>query len=172
MTPSWDLFLTVFFIVGTAYGMMMQRERTVATLLSIYVGIVMTQLLTEPIGQFFQGERTISSFFVNSSVSPFTIQSILFLATIVLVTTKSGISGGRDSVSSLLSPFEMLSYSFLNTALIVTTVISFLPEESRASIIAQSNMAGFLASHHTWWLVLPVITLIAFGWNRRPLWRI
>ncbi|MBI4032794.1 hypothetical protein HY374_03760 [Candidatus Berkelbacteria bacterium] len=168
MTPSWDLFLTVFFIVGIAYGMLMQREKSVVTLVSIYVAIVLTQLLKDPIAGFFAGERTISSFFVASHVSPFTIQAGVFVVTLILISTKSGLSGGRDG-SGLLSPLEIFTYSFLSTALVVTTLISYMPDASRAAMIESSKMAGYLVNHHTWWLLLPIAAILVFGWNRNPL---
>src|SRR3990167_4656595 len=93
VSPSCDLFITIFFIVGIAYGMMLQRERAVVTLVTIYVALVITQLLTDPVSQFFVGEKTIQSFFITSKASPFTIQSGLFIGTIVLLSTKSGLSG-------------------------------------------------------------------------------
>lgn len=167
MSPSWNLFFTVFFIVGIAYGMMLQRERTVVTLVSIYVALVVTSVLIGPVGQFFIGERTINSFFINSNISPFTIQASLFVGTLVLLVTKSGLSGGRDG-SGLLSPLEVFAYSFLNTALIISTLISFMPEESRAAMVSQSSMAAFLVNHHTWWMLLPIGILLFFGWNRSP----
>lgn len=149
---------------------MLQRERTVVTLVSIYVALVLTNLLNDPIAQFFVGERTINSFFVSSQVSPFTIQAAIFVIVLVLMITKSGLSGGMDG-RGLLSPIEVFLYSFLNTALIVTTIMSFMPEEARTAMISQSSMAAFLASHHTWWVVLPIVCLIFFGWNRNPLLR-
>lgn len=168
-TPSWDLFLTAFFIAGTAYGMMLQRERTVVTMLAIYVALVLTGMLADPIAQFFAGEKTIlNSFFIRSQASPFTIQAGVFVGLIVLVTTKSGLSGDRDS-GGLLSPLEVFSYSFLNTALIVSTILSFMPEEARASIAASSNMASYLMGHELWWVILPIIALLFFGWNRHPI---
>lgn len=166
MNPSWDLFLTIFFVVGIAYGMMLQRERTVVTTVAIYVSLVLTSLLTEPVSGFFTGETTISSFFVNSSVSPFTIQAALFIGFIILIQTKSGLSG--ESGRGLLSPVEVFSYSFLNTALIVSTLIAFLPEESRAAMLEQSNMASLITRYETWWIILPVVALVFFGWNRNP----
>lgn len=167
MTPSWDLFITIFFIVGTAYGMMLQRERAVVSLVTIYVALVVTQILTEPVTQFFLGEKTIKSFFINGNVSPFTVQTALFIGLLILVTTKSGLSGERSG-SSLLSPFEVFVYSFLSTALIATTIISYLPDATRAGILAQSSMASFLATHHTYWLLLPIAAIVVFGWSRRP----
>lgn len=167
MTPSWDLFITIFFIVGIAYGMMLQRERAVVTLVTIYVALVVTQLLTEPVSQFFVGEKTINSFFIDGNISPFTVQAVLFISTIILVSTKGGFSGD-SSGSGLLSPIEVFSYSLFNTALIATTLVSYLPEASRVALLEQSKMASFLAQYHTYWLLLPIAALIVFGWNRRP----
>lgn len=168
-TPTWDLFLTVFFIAGTAYGMLMQRERTIVTMMAIYAAIVVTSLLAEPVSAFFAGERTLmGAFFIRSSASPFMIQAGLFMLILVLIIAKSGLTGARE-YGGLLSPFEVFSYSFLNTALVTTTLMSFMPEDAQARIIDSSNMAGFLVDHQTWWLVLPIISLIFFGWSRRPL---
>lgn len=170
MTPSWNLFFIVFFIVGIAYGMMLQRERTVVTLVSIYVALVLTNLLNDPISKFFVGERTINSFFISSQVSPFTLKAGIFVLVLVLMITKSGLSGGSDG-RGLLSPVEVFLYSFLNTALIITTIMSFLPDAASANMIQQSTMAAFLTHHHTWWLLLPFACLIFFGWNRHPFLR-
>lgn len=164
MNPSWDLFITIFFIVGIAYGMMLQRERAVVTLMTIYVALVVTQLLADPVGRFFIGEKTINSFFIDSNVSPFTVQAGLFVATLILVSSKGGLKGERQG-NGLLAPVAVLTYSFLNTALISTTLISYLPEASRTEFLAQSSMASFLAAHHLYWLLLPIIALIFFGWN-------
>ncbi len=170
MAPSWNLFFIVFFIAGIAYGMMLQRERTVVTLVSIYVATVLTNLLNDPIGKFFAGERTINSFFVSSQVSPFTIKAGIFLLVLILMITKSGLSGGGDG-RGLLSPVEVFLYSFLNTALIATTIMSFMPADAAASMVSQSTMAAFLVGHHVWWLLAPVACLIFFGWNRNPFLR-
>ena len=146
---------------------MLQRERTVVTTVAIYVSLVLTNLLTAPVSGFFTGETTISSFFVNLNASPFMIQAGIFVAVLLLVQMKSGLSGGRDG-TGLLSPVEVFSYSFLNTALIVSTIISFLPDHTRATMVGNSNMAAFLVNNHTWWVLLPVAALVFFSWNRNP----
>ncbi len=167
MTPSWDLLITIFFIVGIAYGMMLQRERAVVTLLAIYVALVVTQILTEPVSQFFLGEKTIRSFFIDGNVSPFTLQTGLFVLTLIVVSSKSSVEGDRGT-GGLLAPIEVFVYSFLNTALVATTILSFLPDGVRGDLLTHSSMAAFLASHHTAWLLLPIAAIVFFGWNRRP----
>lgn len=167
-TPTWDLFLTIFFIGGTAYGMLMQRERTVVTTVSIYAAMVITTMLSDPVSAFFAGERTLmGAFFIRSSASPFMIQAGLFMVLLAILIAKSGLTSSNGN--SLLSPFEIFAYSFLNTALITTTLLSFMPEDAISRIVSSSNMAGFLIDYHAWWMLLPVAALIFFGWNRRPL---
>ena len=161
--PSWDLLITLFVLVSVAYGFMIQRERVVVTLLAIYVGLVVTQLLTDPVSAFFAGEKTIAgSFFIRSSASPFTIQSVVFLATVGLITFKSGLSGNREHGGGL-STLEIIGYAILNAALIATILIGFLAPEQQATFLAASKNAQFVFDHRFWWFVAPIGLMIVAG---------
>lgn len=162
--PTWDLFLILFFIIGVAYGFILQRDKTVITLISVYVALVITQVLTLPIQEFFAGERTVlGQFFIKANVSAFTLQTILFAGVIALVSAKSGISG-RDS-GGLMSPIEVFGFSLLNTALIISSIFFFMPEAMRAGFDESSKIAHFLIQYHIWWIVLPIILLIFTGFR-------
>lgn len=163
--PTWDLFLILFFIIGVAYGFILQRDKTVITLISVYVALVITQVLTGPIQEFFAGDRTIlGQFFIKANVSTFTVQSVLFAGVIALVSAKSGISG-RDS-GGLMSPIEVFGFSVLNTALIASSIFYFMPEAMRAGFDETSRIAHFLIQYHIWWMILPVVLLIITGFRR------
>ncbi|KKQ73417.1 MAG: hypothetical protein US94_C0034G0005, partial [Berkelbacteria bacterium GW2011_GWB1_38_5] len=58
-TPSWDLAIVVFFLIGIAFGYILQREKIVATLLSVYVALVVTQVFSGNVLSFFQGDKTL-----------------------------------------------------------------------------------------------------------------
>lgn len=163
--PSWDLFITLFFIIGLAYGFILQRERIVATLMSIYAALVVSDLLVEPVGQFFKGDKTLfNQIWIRSDTSPFTVHMTLFIAIIVLLSAKGGINSARGR--GAMSHLEVLIYSALNTALILSSVFSFLPEPTRDAYAATSNFVKFIVEHHDWWLGIPVAALIAFGFQR------
>lgn len=164
--PTWDLFLILFFIIGVAYGFILQRDKTVITLISVYVALVITQVLTGPIQEFFVGDRTIlGQFFIKANVSTFTVQTVLFAGIIALVSAKSGISG-RDSGGGLMSPIEVFGFSVLNTALIASSIFYFMPEAMRAGFDETSRIAHFLIQYHIWWMILPIVLLIITGFRR------
>ncbi len=168
--PSWDLFITLFFIIGLAYGFILQRERIVATLMSVYAALVVSSILVDPVGQFFKGDKTLfNQIWIRSDTTPFTIHLALFTGIIVLLAAKGGINSARGR--GLISHFEVLIYSLLNTALIVSSIFSFLPGPTRDIYAASSHTVKFIIDHQTWWLILPIAALITLGFqrhNRRP----
>ena len=165
--PSWDLFITLFFIIGLAYGFILQREKIVATLMSVYAALVVSQMLVDPVGQFFKGDKTLfNQIWIRSDTQPFTIHLVLFTAIIVLLSAKGGLGSARGR--GVVSHVEVFVYSILNTALIVTSIFSFLPEPTRDAYAAGSKLVSFLITHNTYWLLLPVFALIFFGFQRHP----
>lgn len=164
MTPSWDTFIMLFFIALTAYGFLLQRDKAVVTMISIYVALVLTSILTDPVQGFFAGEKAImNQVFIRSSANSFTIQSAIFLLTIGLISTKSGIEG-RDSGGSVI---EIFGFSFLNAALVVSTILFFMEPSQREAIVASSRLANILVNYQVWWIVLPVALLIITGFMRK-----
>ena len=164
--PSWDLIITLGVLVSVAYGYMIQRERVVVTLLSIYVGFVISQLLAGPISQFFAGDATIGgAFFIRSSASPFSIHAALFLGCVVIISLKSGLSGNRES--GQLSTLEIVAYAALNAALIASVLISYLDPASQATLLASSKNAAFIFTHQAWWFIVPIVVMIITGHQSR-----
>ena len=162
--PSWDLIIALFFIVTIAYGFILQRDKTVITLISVYVALVLVQVLTNPIQEFFAGEKTVfGQLFIKSSASPFTIKTILFAVVIALVSTKCGLSSkGENSIS----PLEIFGFSFLNAALIISSIFYFMPESTMLHYASISKLANFVIDYHNWWVILPIILLVITGWKR------
>lgn len=160
--PTWDLFITLFFIIGVAFGFILQRDKVVLTTISIYVALVITQTLAEPVLQFFAGDRAIlNQVFIKGINNAFAVQATIFTLVIAIVTTKSGLEGKGSG--GILSPLELLGYSFLNTALIMSSFFFFMTEEARIAFSEGSKLAHFVIGYHTWWTLLPIILLIALG---------
>jgi len=161
-TPSWDLFLIIFFIVSTGYGFVLQRDKVIVTLLSIYAGVVIANILGDPMKLFFQGDKTVANqIFIKANMSPFTIQAMLFAVTTVLVSARSGI--GSRSSKGALSTFELALFSFLNSTLILAAVFSFMTPEMRGNFIQTSKIARMIIENQSWWFIAPIIALIATG---------
>lgn len=164
-TPSWNLAIIVIFILGIAFGYIMQRDKIVATMLSVYVGLIVTQATAGTMQQFFEGQTTLNKFWVELNASPFSIRLGIFIAVITLLSAKSGISGGKTK--GILSPIEVIIYSILTTGLILSSIFYFMPPETRDTFAASSKMANFVITHYLWWIVLPVLALIVTGFVRK-----
>jgi len=161
-SPSWDLLLTVFFIVSIGYSFVLQRDKVIVTLLAIYAGIVVASILGAPLQQFFVGDKTIANqLFIKANTNSFTIQAGVFIITTVLVSLRAGI--GRNGTRSMLSTFELAIFSFLNTALILTAIFSFMDLPAREHFLTSSRIARVFISHQMWWMIAPIIALVATG---------
>lgn len=163
--PSWDLFITLFFIIGLAYGFILQREKIVSTILSVYAALAVSNILVEPVSMFFKGDKTLfDQIWIRSDAQPFTIHLVLFIAVIVLLSAKGALSGakGRGAISHL----EVLVYSALNTALIASSIFSFLPEPTRDAYANGSRFVTMIINYQEWWVVAPVAALLFFGFQR------
>ena len=163
-TPSWDLFIGLFFIIGVSYGFMMQREKVMVTMISAYASMAITQILSPIAQKFFIGDSNIGNIFIKANLSPFTIQAGIFVGIIILITVRGGLVGTR--AKGLLSPVEVLAYSALNSAMIMSAILFFLPEDMRNQLMVNSKFAKIIIGYHDWWLILPVVALIATGFKK------
>lgn len=165
-TPSWDLAIIVFFLIGIAFGYILQREKIVATMISVYVALVVTEVFSGNVLSFFQGDKMVfGQMWVKSNSSPFTVRVLVFMAVIMLLSAKGGISGNKTK--GLLSPIEVIIFSFLTTGLILSSIFYFMPPETRDTFAASSHMASFVIKYYLWWVLVPVLALIGLGFFRK-----
>jgi len=163
--PSWDLAISVFFAIGITFGYILQREKIVATLLSVYVALVVTQIFAGNVFEFFQGSKTLGDMWVKANATPFSIRVIVFMVVITLLSAKGGIQGQK--AKGLLSPIEIIGLSFLTTGLILSSIFNFMPPESRETFMAASRLATLVIKYYPLWVIVPVLFLVALGFVRR-----
>ncbi|OGD62136.1 hypothetical protein A2215_03845 [Candidatus Berkelbacteria bacterium RIFOXYA2_FULL_43_10] len=163
--PTWDVFIGLIFIVGIAYGLILRREKTITTLCSTYIGLVIATSFSSYIFDFFNGNKVVANqIWIRSSASLSTVS----IATLLLATFL--VSGAINSTSSKagdVSFFEVIVYSSLNIALILSAVLGFLPEEARAGYLEASRFARILFDLKTLWVVLPPIALVILNFRRK-----
>lgn len=133
-------------------------------MVSSYVALVITQLATPYVQDFFSGNTTVGSIFIKASPTPFMIKTAIFALIIILLTTRAGLAGMRGH--GLLSPIEVLIYSALTSVIITSTVISFLDEGVRATLVHDSRLASLIVQYHDLWLLAPVVILVTMGFRR------
>lgn len=162
--PSWDLVITLVFVIGITYGFVMLRDRILVTLLSLYAGVLVANTLAEPIFKFFNGDvALLNKVWVESSASPFFIKLALFGGVIVLIASKSGLVGKRSAFSF----FELGAYSFFTVCIALSSVFSFMTPEALAGYTQSSKFASLIVQHHNLWFVAPLIVLAILGTGGR-----
>lgn len=163
--PSWDVFIGLTFVLGVAYGFILKREKTITVLCSTYIAMMMAGSFTQYVFQFFQGNKVIGNqIWVKSNVSESTVAIALFLIVLFFV---SGAIISASSTSGDLSPVEIIIYTALTMALIISTIIGFLPEATRASIMATSKVGNIIYNFRTLWIIAPPISLVLLNFRRK-----
>lgn len=163
-TPSWDLFIVLFLIIAVGYGFLLQRERIVVTMVSAYIGLVVTSLFWPSVLGFFTGENPLAGrYFIRASFSEAQIQIGLFLGSMILVSSKGGIDAERGR--GWLSSFELAVLSGLTGAMIIAAILHFLPAETTAPLVAQSKLVAYLVNYYSLWIAGPAAALVFLGFR-------
>jgi hypothetical protein len=158
--PSWDLVITLVFVIGVSYGFIMLRDRILVTLLSLYAGIIIANSLSEPIHKFFNGDiALLNKLWVESDASPFMIKLVLFGATVLLLGSKSGLGGKRGHFSFM----ELASYSFLTVCIGLSAVFSFMEPDKLKGYTDVSKLVAAVVQHESLWLIAPLVVMLVLG---------
>lgn len=164
VVPTWDLFITLFFIVGIGYGVILQREKILATLISTYIALAVATAWGDKVFEFFNGNSILfNQFWIRSNMSEFSIKALLFGLLIVLLTLKGDFSVSIGKAEGMVSTVFVFIYSFLNTGLIVASIINFLPQTAKMTIINQSDIATLVMNYDIAWVVVPALLMIVGG---------
>ena len=164
VVPTWDLFITLFFIVGMGYGVILQREKILATLISTYIALAVATAWGDKVFEFFNGNSILfNQFWIRSNMSEFSIKALLFGLLIVLLTLKGDFSVSIGKAEGMISTVFVFIYSFLNTGLIVESIINFLPQTAKMAIITQSNIASLVMNYDIAWVVVPALLMVVGG---------
>lgn len=163
--PSTDVFIGLFFLAGIAYGFLLQREKTITLLCSVYIGIVISSSFAGSVFDFFNGNTVIANqIWIRGNASTSTIAIVLFLLSTFLI---SGAINSKGSKSDETSMLQVFVYSALAIALVLSTILGFLPEASRNNYIETSIAAKYLYNWRTVFVVVPPIMLIFLNWKKK-----
>ena len=155
MTPSWDLFIILFFVIMTVYGLLLGRGRVFNILINTYVGYVIATELGSLVLDYAIKASSISH---SMSVSIFGVKVLLFAVTIFILTMRSELSGANDNSS--VSSIYTAGYGFLAAGLMLTSVISFMPTTDRINFFHNSNLAAQIYGYRALWLIDPIVIIL------------
>jgi len=163
--PTWDLFITLCFLIGLGYGLILGRERIITTLVASFIGFAVANEVGNAIFATLSGSNLINdSIWVKTNLSVFAVKTTLFALIVVLLTTKGEFGAIPGAFSTGLKGVLVTGlYSFLTSGLVISSIISFLPENALNALLAQSTLANSVLIYRNWWLIGPVILMIALG---------
>lgn len=151
MTPSWDLFIIIFFVIIAALGIMLGRSKVLNVLVGSFVGYVVATELG------LLAHNLISTYSKTATVSLFIVKTVLFLATILVLNSKTELvgKGGDDGSSVVTSIYGVLAGGFIATAL-----LSFLEATEKTKILNNSGLLAQIDNLKIFWIVGPVVFMI------------
>jgi len=160
--PSADVFIGLFFLLGIVYGLLLQREKTITVLCSVYIGLVIASSFSGTIFEFFNGNKVIAGqIWIRGNAPQSTIAIIVFLVSTFLIS--GAINSKAKKAEGDLSLLETFAYSAMMIALVLSSVLGFLPEATRDHYIQTSIAAKYLYDFRTLFVVLPPIVLVALN---------
>lgn len=151
-TPTWDLFIILFFIVGALlYGLSLGRDRIIVILVSIYMGLAVVS--NAPYLRDFNAELTINQNFV--------IRIGVFLGIFVLLfflLSRSALlkTLGSDARGSW---WQVIVFSFLQCGLMISVTLSFLPAGTSENLSPFIQQAFLSDPARFSWLILPILMM-------------
>lgn len=156
-TPSWDLFIFLFWVVASViYGFAAGRGRILSILISVYMSkllVIEAPFLSQEIAKKLPSTAT--------SLQQLITFGLLFLILFVFL-SRFAFKTSVDGRHLKAIPFSLV-FAFLQIGLLINIVLNFLPIITRnhlsplVQFVFLQPWAGFV------WLVLPVIFLIATG---------
>lgn len=143
----------LFFGITIAFAMIIGRAKSVMVMLAAYAGLV----VAISGGQVFLGIA--DKLFTGATT--FIVQTALFAAATLLLVLKGEFSADGGGPKSLSNTVMTAAYGFLLAGFSISSVFSFMGKEQLSALFVSSNLAQQVNLLHFWWMVLPVVLMVA-----------
>ncbi len=151
-SPSWDLFIVLFFMVTVfLYGVSMGRERVIVILVGIYMALAV--VTNAPYINTLDKTANTGNFFAFKALTFLATFVLLFflLSRSALSKTFGGIAAGKW--------WQVLLFSSFHVGLLVSIILSFLPAESISHLAPMTRQAFASDNGRFFWIVAPILAL-------------
>lgn len=164
---TWDLLISIFFIMGISYGFILQREKILATILAVYVGWAVSNVWAKPIFGLLTGKTLVfEQLWFKTDLTQFHVQVGIFVIITVLLALKGDFADITRRIGGSSSPIIVFLYSFLNAGLVLSIIFSFMGPKAMAYLSNVSHLAELVIDYKNWWIVAPAIVMIVAGFMR------
>ncbi len=157
LTPSWDMFIILFFIVASLmYGVSLGRDRLLVILVSIYMSLAVVKYV--PFITNFDASVNINdAFALRVSVFLGIFIFLFFLLSQSALMRTLGVNSEQGPM------WQVILFSILHVGLLISVTLSFFPTEASdvLSPLTRTLFVGDAAK--AFWVLLPVFSMAFVG---------
>jgi len=157
LTPSWDLFIILFFVVASLmYGMSLGRDRLLVILISIYVSLAVVKYV--PFITDFNATINVNdAFALKISVFLGIFIVLFFLLSQSALMRTLGVNSERGPM------WQVLLFSVLHVGLLISVTLSFFPSEA-SNVLSPLTRTLFVGDvSKAVWVLTPVFAMALVG---------
>lgn len=151
-SPTWDLFIVLFFVVTVfLYGISMGRERVIVILVNIYMALAV--VTNAPYINTLDRTANAGNFFA--------FKALTFLATFVLLFLLMSRSALARTFAGIAAAkwWQVILFSAFHVGLLVSIILSFLPAETVSHLAPMTRQVFASDNGRFFWIVAPILTL-------------
>lgn len=148
-TPSWDIFIVIFFVVTVfLYGISLGRDRIIVILMSIYMALAVVSAAPF-INRLEDGTALKATSFIGIFLTLFFLVSRTSLNKIF----------GNLATGKL---WQALLFSIMHVGLLVSITMSFLPPASTAGLSPMTQRVFVSEIARFAWIIAPILAMVFF----------
>ncbi len=177
ITPTWDLFIIVFFGLVITYSFIIGKNEAVKIIISTYIAV----LAVEGIGNVIERLTGDSTTFLSMVGLPFdstiltTVKLVIFIALIIFISVRSGIeidyarehNGAINVILTAIFGFATAGLLLISLFIFATNVSILDPaiekQEVIAALMSKSKLMQAMILNQDLLFSLPALILIAVG---------
>lgn len=152
MSPSWDVFIVLFFIVTVfLYGMSLGRDRIIVILVSTYMALAMV------------------AYAPAIDEGSYALQTTTFIGLFLLLFFLVSRSALKNVFGDLGagSLWQVMLFSVLQVGLLISVTLSFLPPAASANLHELSRWIFASEIGRFTWITMPIAAMVLIGRDRR-----
>jgi hypothetical protein len=161
-TPTWDIFILLFFVIGALlYGLSLGRDRVIVILVGIYMALAVVT-----------NAPTMSNLNFDVSLGENSMIRIsIFLGIFVVLFFLLSRSGLLKTIGRSGAPgawWQTIVFSILQVGLIISVTLNFLPKEMTQGLTEVTKQIFMSDRGRTAWLVLPILIMAIAPQKKDP----
>lgn len=160
--PTWDLFILLFFIVGSLlYGLSLGRDRVIVILVSVYMGLAVVS--NTPI---------LNSLNLTLNVNDNSVLKITFFLGIFVVLffllSRSALLRTIGGSGAPGSWWQTILFSILQVGLLISITLNFLPREVTQGLSEGTRNIFMSDNGRSAWMILPIVLMAIAPKQKKP----